>query len=134
MGDLLMWYRAGGVAMHLVLMLTVLGGIVVPITVVVAMVSRFSGKAGGVARAAAMVGVLFALAPCCAGAFGYQTQMWRVDAAVAGMDPEIKSEVLRWGGEEASHNISFGLGSALCMLLPAVLAFVLAPSKPPPEY
>ncbi|MSQ00322.1 MAG: hypothetical protein EXR71_00340 [Myxococcales bacterium] len=132
MADFVMWYRVGGWGMHLVLLMNLFAVAGVPLALLLAIVARATGKMGGVARVAAILGTMLAAAPCCAGIVGYNSAMWKTESVLENADPERKSMLLTLGGEEASHNLNFGVGSALCMLLPAVLAFLIAPSKPPP--
>ncbi len=132
MADFVMWYREGGWGMHLVFLMNLFAVAGVPLALLLSIVARATGKMGGVARVAAILGTMLAAAPCCAGIVGYNSSMGKTEAAAEYVDPAKKSMILKIGGEEASHNLNFGVGSALCMLLPAVLAFVIAPSKPPP--
>ena len=94
--------------------------------------SRMTGKMGGAARVVAILGTVIAGAPGCAGVLGYNSAMWRVESVVARVDPAKRSEIMELGGPEASANLDFGVGSAVCLLLPALLALFIAPRKPPP--
>lgn len=130
MRDFIEWYREGGWAMHAITLLLIFGSLLQGLAFVLAIVGRVTGKVGGLARALAVCAALVALSPGCMGLIGYEFGISRVEAALLVIDPEQRAVVQAAGEEEASHNLSFGFGGAICMLLPAVITFLVAPSKP----
>jgi len=127
--NLLTAFQEGGVTMYLVLALNLCTVLLSPLALVLALVARFAGKARTAAVVVAWMAVLGCVAPMCAGVGGYFWGMNRVEAAVAAVDPEYKNALLEQGRAEASNNLSFGIGSGCCGLLPTVLALMLIPPK-----
>lgn len=123
-------FQEGGWPMYAVLALDVCAGGLVPLAVVVTLIARFTNKGRTVALVLGVLALISAIVPMCAGVGGYFLGMSYVEDAVANVDPEYKQRLLQAGEAEASNNLTFGIGSGCCLLVPAILALLLVPPKP----
>lgn len=116
--------------MFVILTADLCAAVLVPSALAVVLVARSRDKWRGGAMAFAIVALLAALSPICAGIGGYMLGMSRVDAAVEQADPEYRDRIEKLGSEEAGQNLNFGFGTGCCCLLPALIALMLVPAKP----
>lgn len=123
-------FQEGGWPMWVVLAVDLCAGGLVPLAVVVTLVARFTNKGRTVALVLGVLALVSAIVPMCAGVGGYYLGMSYVEEAVANVDPEYKQQLLLAGRAEASNNLTFGIGSGCCLLVPAILALLLIPPKP----
>ena len=115
--------------MYAILALDTCVTVLAPLALVLSLVARFTGKARTGAVILAWLALLAALTPLCAGAGGYLWSMSRVEAAVQFADPSQRAILQAAGEAESAHNLSFGIGSGCCALVPVVLALMLIPPK-----
>ncbi|GDX80876.1 hypothetical protein LBMAG42_26870 [Deltaproteobacteria bacterium] len=102
----------------------------VPIALGFTLVARSRNKWRGAAMAMAVVALMAALAPICAGIGGYMLGMSRVEAALELVDPDKRELIEKMGSEEAGQNLNFGFGTGCLCLVPALIALMLVPAKP----
>jgi hypothetical protein len=104
-------------------------GLVVLLAVILAFVARFTGKGGGAARVLVTLGLLTAIIPTCAGLGGQWWAERAVDAALLAAAPESREALLEAGYAEAAIPRDLGCGSTCCLLIPALLAMLVAPTR-----
>jgi hypothetical protein len=129
MADISAWWQSGGAAMWFIAVLDLLGFFFVALGFVVALVSRVTGKGGGLARVLAVVGFLGCALPLCAGFTGFSVSRYQVKTAMEGLDPATAESIRQAGEAVAGVPLWFGGMSTLCFGLPALLAVLLAPRR-----
>lgn len=119
------WWMEGGVWMWAVLAADLGVALLLAVLFVVAIASAVTRKFGGVARIAAILGLLATLTPLCAGAIGREFGRSNVDQAVTYAAPEQQEIIRTVGYAEASVPFQFGLGS-VCALFGGALVVAIA--------
>ncbi|MEZ4236973.1 MAG: hypothetical protein R3F59_12635 [Myxococcota bacterium] len=127
------WFAEGGVGMYLVLASGVLVGIGGGLALIVAIAGWFFRPLRVVARLGAILMIVACILPMVVGVIGSTMARNNVRRAVELADPAQRELIIAVGNREASLPTMFGAGTSCCVLLPTVLASIVALTIPAPS-
>lgn len=119
-------FMDGGPSMYLVLTALLMAVPMALIVLVVAVGARWVRDMLWPARVLAVLALLVALTPGCAGGAGYLHGMSQMNAALEHASPEVREQMRARGTELARIPLVSGALSAAVALLPAGLALLIA--------
>ena len=120
-------FHEGGFTMYLVLLLAVFGHLGALLAVL------YGRKTKNLARVYGALTLAFGLLTLGAGWLGNMLGRSQVEAAVMGVDPRMKMEIMTVGYAEAAQNLKFGLVAAVLPVLVGLIFVGRSLGEPDPD-